>query len=66
MGGWQETPSTVFRSLEQEQRALARNATSEATRDIHLEFAERYRQQAEQQELKEGRGVAPNSEAGRP
>ena len=66
MGGWQETPSTVFRSLEQEQRALAKDAASEATRDIHLEFAERYRQQAEQLELKEGRGGAPNSESGRP
>ena len=63
---WQATPSTVFRSLEQEQRALARDATSEATRDIHLEFAERYRQQAEELEFKEGRAVASNSEASGP
>ena len=64
MGGWQETPSTVYRSLEQEQRALARDATSEATRDIHLEFAERYRKQAEQREEEERCRLGAGSGAG--
>lgn len=58
MSGWQQTPSTVYRSLEKEQRALAGDATCEATRDIHLEFAERYRIQAEQLEAQERRQPA--------
>jgi hypothetical protein len=53
LGSWQETPSSVYRQLEREQRALARDATSAATRDIHLEFAEKYRLQAEQREADE-------------
>jgi hypothetical protein len=47
--------------LEEEQRALARDAKSQATRDIHLEFAERYRQQAEHIELKEADDATSSS-----
>lgn len=62
MGSWQETPSSVYRQLEGEQRALARDATSTATRDIHLEFAEKYREQAEQREAEEQRQALTNSQ----
>jgi hypothetical protein len=55
---WQETPSTIFRSLERDQRRLAEDATSPATRDIHLEFAERYRLKAEQREAEERKSGA--------
>ena len=50
MAQWQEATSGYYRQLEREQRALAHDASSQATRDIHLEFADRYRQQAEQLE----------------
>lgn len=63
MSGWQETTSTQFRNLEREQRSLAKDASSAATRDIHLEFAERYRQKAEQLESEERRRAAANPEA---
>lgn len=54
MGSWNERSPEFFRNLEREQRALADDATCTATRDIHLEFAERYRQQAEQVEATMG------------
>ena len=60
MTEWRETTSIQFRNLEREQRTLAKGASSSATRDIHLEFAERYRQKAEQLE-KEERSRAVNS-----
>jgi hypothetical protein len=50
---WQEATSDHYRQLEREQLALAENARSPATRDIHLEFADKYRQQAEQLEAEE-------------
>ena len=50
MGSWNERSPEFYRNLERDQRALAEDATSTAARDIHLEFAERYRQQAEQAE----------------
>ena len=52
MGSWNEPSADYYRELERDQRALAENAHSAATRDIHLEFAERYRQLAEQLEAK--------------
>lgn len=52
MGNWNEPSANYYRELERDQRALAEHATCTATRDIHLEFAERYRQQAEQLEAK--------------
>ena len=55
MPRWQDTPASLYRELEKQQRALAENAGSPAVRDIHLEFAERYREQAERQEVEEGR-----------
>ena len=48
MTEWRKTTSAQFRNLEREQRALAQGASSTATRDIHLEFAERYRLKAEE------------------
>jgi hypothetical protein len=61
---WQETTSEHYRKLEREQRALAADASSAATRDIHLEFADRYRAQAEQLDEKEQRRPASGSGAG--
>lgn len=58
MTRWQEATADHFRQLEREQRSLADNASSAATRDIHLEFAERYRQQAEQREEEERQRAA--------
>ena len=55
MPRWQDTPASLYRELEKQQRALAENAGSPAVRDIHLEFAERYRAQDERQEVEEGR-----------
>lgn len=52
MGSWNERSPEFYRNLERDQRTLAENAVSTASRDIHLEFAERYRQQAEQLEAK--------------
>lgn len=63
MARWQEATADHFRQLEREQRALAENASSEATRDIHLEFADRYGQQAEQLEKDEQRKPAADSGA---
>lgn len=64
MTRWQETTSEHYRKLESEQRALAADASSTATRDIHLEFADRYRAQAEQLEEEERRPSETGSEAG--
>lgn len=50
MSGWQDTPVNFFRDLEREQHMLAESAGSDAIRDIHLEFAERHRFQAELRE----------------
>jgi hypothetical protein len=47
---WNRPSAAYYRRLEQEQRALAADATSMATRDIHLEFADRYQRLAEQLE----------------
>ena len=63
MARWQEATADYYRQLEREQRALAENASSEATRDIHLEFADRYRQQAEQLEREEQRKPSAGSGA---
>lgn len=52
MGSWNEPSADYYRELERDQRALADNSACAATRDIHLEFAERYRQLAEQLEAK--------------
>ena len=64
MTRWQETPSEHYRKLESEQRALAADASSTATRDIHLEFADRYRAHAELLEEDERRRSETCSEAG--
>lgn len=48
MPGWNDASAAQFRELEREQRRLASDATCTATRDIHLEFAEKYRKQAEE------------------
>ena len=50
MASWNEPSAADYRRLEQEQRALAADACSTSTRDIHLEFAERYQRLAEQLE----------------
>ena len=50
MPGWNDASAAQFRNLESEQRKLASDATCTATRDIHLEFAEKYRAMAEQLE----------------
>ena len=42
--------ASYFRNREQTERDLADRAASPAIRDIHLEMAERYREQAEQLE----------------
>ena len=55
MTRWQEATADYYRQLEKEQRALAADASSAATRDIHLEFADRYRTQAEKLEEEEER-----------
>jgi hypothetical protein len=47
---WNEPTAAHYRQLEHDQRVLAQIASSEATRDIHLEFAERYRKLAEELE----------------
>jgi hypothetical protein len=60
---WQEATADHYRQLEGQQRALAETAGNEATRDIHLEFADRYRQQAEQLEKDEQRRPAAGSDA---
>ena len=50
MPGWNEPSAAYYRKLEQEQRALAADASCSATGDIHLEFAEKYRLLAEEVE----------------
>ena len=50
MAAWNEPSAADYRRLEQEQRSLAADATSTATRDIHIEFAEKYQRLAEQLE----------------
>jgi len=54
MPGWNEPSVAYYRELEQQQLALAADAASPATREIHLEFAERYRKLAEQLEAGAG------------
>lgn len=61
---WQEATFDYFRQLEREQRALAADASSAATRDIHLEFADRYRQQAEKLEREDRSRAVNGSGAG--
>ena len=56
MPDWNEPSAADYRRLEQEQRALAADASSMATRDIHLEFAERYQKLAEKLEAGASRG----------
>jgi hypothetical protein len=50
MPGWNEPSAAYYRELEQQQRALAETVSCDATREIHLEFAERYKKLAEQLE----------------
>lgn len=52
MPEWNEPSATDYRRLEQEQRDLAAGERSVATREIHLEFAEKYRRLAEELETK--------------
>ena len=54
MASWNEPSAADYRRLEQEQRGLAADASSFSARDIHLEFAERYRKLAEQREAQAG------------
>ena len=54
MGNWNERSATQYRGLEQEQRELAAGATSPASRDIHLEFADKYQRLAEELEAEIG------------
>ena len=51
MASWNEKSAADYRRLEREQRDLAADASSTSTRDIHLEFAERYRKLAEGLEI---------------
>lgn len=60
MPGWNEQSPEYYRKLEREQRALADENPCSATRDIHLEFAERYRKMAEQLEAR----ASPTNSAG--
>ncbi len=55
MPSWNEPSATYYRELERQQRELAATVSSTATQEIHLEFAERYRKQAEQLEAERGR-----------
>ena len=52
MPEWNEPSAADYRRLEQEQRDLAADARSTTTRDIHLEFAEKYQRLAEGLEAK--------------
>ena len=65
MGSWNEASAGFYRDLEKQQRALAADASAPATRDIHLEFADKYQRLAEQLEAEEAlaRGSQPASES---
>jgi hypothetical protein len=54
VASWNESSPAIYRRLEEQQRALAADAASDATREIHLEFAERYRKLAEELEASVG------------
>jgi hypothetical protein len=54
VSGWNEPSVAYYRELEQQQRALAADAASSATREIHLEFAEKYQKLAERLEVEVG------------
>lgn len=61
--GWNEESPEFYRDLERQQRSLAADSVREATRDIHLEFAERYRELAEHLEAK---GAPTENQSGEP